>query len=115
MNDVIKDYCPEYPRQILNNIKQSKNGISTFAVDALFGYQNLLPENPLNLMNVFAIYNNTVIQNKSAITVNLRPDEFTDLAIWYTHPCTNWLYNVITITVIIPVNNARKKSWTYIL
>lgn len=80
MNDGIKDYCPEYPRQILNNIKQSKNGISTFAVDALFGYQNPLPENPLNLMNVFAVYNITVIQNKSAITVNLRPDEFTALA-----------------------------------
>lgn len=80
MNDGIKDYSPEYPRQILNNIKQTKNGISTFAVDALFGYQNPLPENPLNLMNVFAVYNITVIQNKSAITVNLRPDELTALA-----------------------------------
>lgn len=81
MSETVKEYVSEYPKQIINDIKQTKNsGVSTFAVDALFGYQNPLPENPLYLYNVFSVYNITVIQNKKAVTVNLRPDDFTALA-----------------------------------
>lgn len=81
MNEPQKEYESEYPKQIVNDIKQTKNnGISTFAVDALFGYHNPLPENPLYLFNAFSVYNLTVIQNKQAVTVNLRPEDFTAIA-----------------------------------
>ena len=49
MNDHSNVYSSEYPKQILNNIKHTKNGISTFAIEALFGYQDPLPENPMSL------------------------------------------------------------------
>lgn len=77
MNDRSNVYRSEYPKQILSNIKHTKKGISTFAIETLFGYQDPLPDNPLSLMNGYSVYSLALIQNNVAVTANLRP---TDLA-----------------------------------
>ena len=80
MNDHSNVYSSEYPKQILNNIKHTKNGISTFAIEELFGYQDPLPENPMSLMNGYSVYSFVLIQNNKAVAANLRPTDLAALA-----------------------------------
>lgn len=80
MNDHSNVYSSEYPKQILSNIKHTKNGISTFAIEALFGYQDPLPENPMSLMNGYSVYSFVLIQNNKAVAANLRPTDLAALA-----------------------------------
>ena len=79
-NENEKEYLPRYPLQILNDIKRTKSkGICTFSVESLLFGKNPLPENPLQLTNVFSHYEIILIQQEKAVTANLRPEDLTPL------------------------------------